>query len=60
MSGSGQPSWTPYTAGLARMLAITDIQMALGDQKIDMVVSPLVRDADLIMREITREAQLIG
>ena len=44
----------------ARMLAITDMQMALGDQKIDMVVSPLVRDADLIMREITREAQLIG
>ena len=47
-------------ANRARMLAITDIQMALGDQKIDMVVSPLVGESDLIMQEIRRAAQLIG
>ena len=42
------------------MLAITDIQMALGDQKIDIVVSSLVGESDLIMQEIRRAAQLIG
>ena len=50
----------PSEAHRARMLAVTDIQMAIGDQKIDMVVSVLVKDSDLIMKEIEREAELIG
>lgn len=50
----------PSEAHRARILAITDIQMALGDQKIDMVVSTLIKDSDLIMSEIEREAQPIG
>ncbi len=43
-------------ANRAKIQAITDIQLALGDQKIDMVVSPFVRDGDLLEREIQREA----
>ncbi len=45
-----------YEAQGAKFAALSDIQIALGDQKIDMVLSPFVSDGDLIKREIDREA----
>ena len=43
----------------AKLLAMSDIQLRLGDQKIDMVVSPFVHEGDLVMQEIEREAVLL-
>lgn len=47
---------SPQDANRAKLQAITDIQLALGDQKIDMVASPFVHDGELLEREIHREA----
>lgn len=43
-------------ANRAKLWTIADIQLAIGDQKIDLVVSPLTDPSDLIRREIARQA----
>jgi hypothetical protein len=49
-------SLAAHEANRAKLLAMSDIQLDLGDQKIDMVVSPFVHEGDLVMQEIHREA----
>jgi predicted nucleotidyltransferase len=44
----------------AKFRAISDIQIALGDQKIDMVLSSFVNEGQLILNEIEREAIPLG
>lgn len=46
----------PADANRAKLLTIADIQLAIGEQKIDLVVSPLTNPRGLLRREIDREA----
>jgi predicted nucleotidyltransferase len=46
----------PAEANRAKLLTIADVQLAIGEQKIDLVVSPLMDPRGLLRQEIDREA----
>lgn len=47
-------------AQAAKFHALSDIQIELGDQKVDMVLSTFVHEGQLILSEIEREAVPLG
>ena len=47
---------SPSQANRAKLLTIADIHRAIGEQKIDLIVSPLTDPNSLIRKEIDREA----
>lgn len=47
---------SPEEANHAKLQSIADIQRSLGEQKIDLVISPFVRENSLIRQEIDRQA----